>query len=308
MTYIESYANRLLGLARCEPGDALVIDPYSCGDVFQTLTLMGHFRREHRIQRINFLCLNRAARTVSFFNNIDVLLTCGSIDEEKLAMLSQTRWYKNQNRIFIAPPSMHMDDVNNIERLDGTILMRLKKQILGIPEYALPELPTVQKKQAQVAYESALRQGLKPQSVIIFNHANTMKSMNPEVFKSLLDVFPGGVFFDKWSGAPVGWGKLLEIPLEQIPYFCDYSGNCICIRSGITELLSLSTSTIHTIYPGSRWMADWFPDKITTSEMFRTWGIRELGLNPNSQEKKIFIEDCDNDFVIASKILESVQN
>jgi hypothetical protein len=132
--------------------------------------------------------------------------------------------------------------------------------------------------------------------------------MNPEVFKPLINVFPGGVFFDNWSGAPKDWGNLLKIPFEQIPYFCNYAGHCICIRSGVTELLSLSTSKIYTIYPGSRWMADWFPDKFATSETFRTWGIRELGLNPQSQEKKIFIEDGDDFFKISQKILKAIQN
>ncbi len=306
MAQIHSYVQRLLGLTRTESGDALVIDPYSIGDVFQTLTLMDHFKRVHGVRRLQFMCRGRAARVICLFDSVDGVHLLDNFDEEKLSLLAQTHWYASQKTIFIAPPEMHMDGLRQMDCSRGENLMKLKKQILGLPEDLRPILPSPREKIVEAAYQSATSQGLKRGAVIVFNHAYTMKPMNPEVFRPLTDFFPEGVFFDDWSGAPNGWGQRLHIPLEQVPYFCDFAGNAISIRSGITELLSASKAAVHTIYPGSSWMADWFKNKDEAAEMFRTWGIQDLGLNSSSREKKIFIEDGDCPSVIAAKIQRSV--
>ncbi len=305
---LQSYVHRLMGMSRTGPDDALVIEPYSIGDVFQTLTLMDHVRRVHGVRRLHFMCRRRAARVISLFQNVDGVLLCEDIDEEKLALLAQTGWYAAQRNLFIVPPEMHMDGITRHAALDGLGVMPLKQKILGLPPDVQPVLPPAREAVVRAAHESAWCQGVRPGSVIIFNHAHTMKPMDPEVYRPLQTIFPSGVFFDGWSGAPEGWGRRLRMPLEQVPYFCDLAGQAICIRSGITELLSLSSARIHTLYPGGRWMADWFKDKAAAASLFRTWGIRDLGLNPRSLEKKLFIEDHDSPQAIATKILHAGQD
>ena len=307
MSHLQSYVQRLLAITRTEPGDALVIDPYSIGDVFQTLTLMDAFRKVHGIKHIQLLCRPRVARVFSLFENIDGLLLTDAIDEEKLSLLAQTRWFSQQNMVFVAPPEMHVNGNIFLEQSHNCHIMQLKKKVLNLPDDTQPVLPPHSEFIVNKARNSALRQGVKPGSVIIFNHAHTMKPMDTDVYRPLAKLFPGGVFFDGWSGAPSGWGYRLNIPLEQAPYFCDVAGTAICIRSGITELLSLSNAKIHTIYPGGNWMAPWFKNKADTAVMFREWGIRDLGLNPNSHEEKLFIENSDTLQTIAEKILRAVK-
>lgn len=308
MTHIEHYIQRLMGMSRTEPGDALVIDPYSIGDVFQTLSLMDSFRRVHGIRRINLMCCRRVARVISLFRNIDGIFLADAFDGEKLALLAQTRWYAQQKTVFVAPPGMHIDDVTRKDEGASWHIMAFKKAILGLPYDSQPVLPPIHDAVVHAAHVSAMRQGVRPDSVIIFNHAQTMLPMDPEVYRPLLEVFPQGVFFDGWSGAPSNWGRRLDIPLEQVPYFCDLAGHVICIRSGITELLSLSSANIYTIYPGGQWMARHFKNKDTTAEMFRNWGIRDLGLNPTSHEKKLLIENGDSVSTISGKILDSIRD
>ncbi|MBS7805555.1 hypothetical protein KIH24_13360 [Rhizobiales bacterium TNE-4] len=292
-------------MARIQDGDHVVIDPYSAGDVFQTLTLMDHFKRFHRVRRLHFICLRRAARVICLFNNIDSLLVLNAIDEEKLALLTQTHWYAKQSSLFVAPPELHIDGFEDQFSMH-TNYMKLKKYYLSLPDIAHPVLPPQNESIKLAAESAALRQGIVPNSVIVFNHAHTIKPLMPDVYLPLRDIFGENIFFDNWSNAPNDWGRRVDIKFEEIPYFCNLAGTAICIRSGITDVLSMSNSIIHTIYPGGQWMAPWFKDKNKVANSFRSWGIRDLGLNPNAAEQKIFIENGDDNEIIGSKILSSV--
>lgn len=301
MSKIAQFVGGILNLSRTGPDDALIIDPYSIGDVFQTMSLLDGLKQLNKFKRINVLCLTRTARVLSFFENFDGLYHLDSVDEMKFSILAQTKWYELQKNIFIMPPDMHVNYSHSFN-MYGCAVINYKKKILGLPNSFKPILPRPRSDVKRRALDYAEKIGLSSNSLIIFNHAQTIQPLNIDVFFPMLSLFPDKVYFDSWGGAPKSWGKSIDIPLEFIPFLCDIAGNVICLRSGITEILSLSSARIFTIYPGSRWMADWFVDKKNASDMFRTWGIRDLGLNLTSLETKVFVENNESTEDIGNKL------
>lgn len=136
-----------------------------------------------------------------------------------------------------------------------------------------------------------MEQGLQADSLIIFNHAHSAKRLPSNTYKSLLNLFPGGIYYDAWQKDTPKWAKPLKMSLMDVPVFADLAGSVLAVRSGMTELLSMSKANIYTIYPDTNWLSPWFQEDPRAVAAFRSHGIRDLQLNPDSTEKKIFIEN-----------------
>ncbi|MBU3621840.1 glycosyltransferase family 9 protein [Polynucleobacter sp. CS-Odin-A6] len=308
MSRLKPYIRRLMAITKTGPDDFLIIEPYSIGDIFHTLSLINEFRKSKPAgAKINLACKKRALPIVKMFSNIDNVWCYDDFDGQALDFIANSTWYQSQSNFFIMPPDMHDRLMENLPMLEGHNAINFKKNILGIPEKTQPELPALNQELKDRAAIGAANIGLRSNSIIIFNHAVTIKPLDNESFKSLDNLFHGRVYYDSMNGNAPSWTIPIRIPLDEIPYYANIAGNVITLRSGITDLLSLSNANIYTIYPGGNWMADWFHhNKPIISDQFRTWGIRDLGLNLESSEKKIFVENEDTHEIISNKIASHI--
>lgn len=307
-----SYVNNLKAATKTKENDILIFEPQSIGDIFQTLSLVNQLKIQRNIDKINFISTKRSTPIIKLFNNVNNVLELNNIDYLRLELFSNTEWYKNQKNI-VAPCTgnhiigqKHEDFIEWASAFFDKNPMEFRKETLGLPSSVRPELPHIPKDQYEKSVESAKRQGLNSDSLIIFNHAHSAHPLPSIIYKSLLDLFPGGVYYDAWANNIPQWAKPLKMSLVDIPTFADLAGAVINVRSGITELLSMSKANIYTIYPDTNWLAHWFQEDPRAVAAFRSHGIRDLQLNPESTEKKIFIENSYTKKEMAKKIYQIV--
>ena len=299
MRHAEYYKN----LTNTTKNDLLLIEPHSAGDVYHTLSLVEHLRAKIKPKNINLICTTKGLGVVKIFKNIDNVCTFPHLDCEKLQLLANTNWYTAQSQVFICPPSFTYSKCGS-----GAEHMLQKKQILGLLPENRPHQPGFIKSIFEQSLASAKRQGLASNSIIIFNHAHTIKPIPAAAYEALVAKYPGKVYFDKWSNNNIKGAIPLDIKLEEVPYFANIAGSIVCMRSGIVDMLAASSAKIFTIYPGSDYCNDWTPAdrRQEFMEFLKTWGIADLDLNPSANETKIFIENNDTIETMQSKLISNV--
>ena len=306
MSGLRHFVETLRNFTSSRADDILVIDPFSIGDVFQSLSIVSAFCKINKVDSINFVTKYDILKIVKMFPVVKNLYVNMHLNSVLIELLANTDWYKNQNKFFIMPPNMHLSLISHTGQLDGADMMFKKKKILGLSKDDIPLIPSLDSKVMEEISAKAKSLGITPNSVIIFNHARTMKPIKSECYFELNKIFPGEVFFDSFSNDIPSWARVLNIEIHEIPYYANYAGTVIALRSGITELLSMSSAKIFTIYPSSNYMQDWFSNKEMVASQFRTWGIKDLGLNLLTSEVQIFIENDDDTFAISKKIIKSL--
>ncbi len=307
------YVENLKAATKTGKNDLLIFEPQSIGDVFQTLTLINQLKKSKKAEKINFISSKRSTPIIRLFNNVDNVLELIHCDYSRLELLSNSKWYSSQKTIILPCAANHIvaheGSDGTTEWVSAFLLenpMEFRKKILGLPASARPALPEIPQAKREAALASALRQGLKPDSLIIFNHAYSAKPLPPSIYQQLLDLFPGGIYFDAWDKGAPKWAKPLQMSLADVPVFADFAGSVLTVRSGMTELLSMSKANIYTIYPDTNWLSPWFQEDPRAVAAFRSHGIRDLQLNPDSTEKKIFIENTYTTRRIGEKIRKVV--
>ncbi len=90
--------------------------------------------------------------------------------------------------------------------------------------------------------------------------------------------------------------------IDEIPYYAQLAGTVICLRSGITELLSCSDVNIITVYPNTHMVFDWSGDKAEVVQSFKNLTLEKLGLIGKAREYPLYCEDKDTAEVIAEKL------
>ena len=295
------YVGNLKAATKTGKNDLLIVEPVSIGDIFQTLTLVNQLKRSRKTEKINFVSSRRSTQIIKLFNNVNNVLELNHlhIDYSKMELLANSKWYESQQSIILPCTANHIvateGHSGTTEWVSAFLLenpMEFRKKNLGLPASARPELPEIPQAKREAALASALRQGLKPDSLIIFNHAHSAKPLPPSIYQPLLDLFPGGIYFDAWDKDAPKWAKPLQMSLADVPVFADFAGSVLTVRSGMTDLLSMSKANIYTIYPDTNWLSPWFQEDPRAVAAFRSHGIRDLQLNPDSMEKKIFIENA----------------
>lgn len=290
-------------MTRSTEDDILLIEPYSAGDIYQTLAFVDHLREKYHPRHINLACLHKGLGVVKLFNNIDNVCTFPYIDGEKIQLLANTKWYSSQSRLIVCYPSFFHN-----HSASGAEYMLQKKLILGLTPTTQPKQPEFNQVIFKQSQKSAKQQGLEPDSLIIFNHAYSIKPIPAAAYESLAEKYPGKVYYDKWSHKNIKGAIPLDIKLEEVPYFANIAGSVVCMRSGITDILAASSAKIFTIYPESDYCNDWTPADRRQGfmEFLKTWGIADLDLNPSANETKIFIENNDTIETMQSKLISNI--
>ena len=297
-------------MTKLEEKDYLLIEAHSIGDVFHTLSLAHHLKEKDPAAKIGLICSPRVIKIAKLFDYIDSIWTPLTWDahylDSYLELLVNTEWYKNQNKIIVTTPAFHLD--LNKDAKTGDDYLKIKKQIMGLPQQFTPKIPEKKISAFNNVLKSANEQGLTPNSLIIFNHAHSLNPLPAEVYSEIIKKFPGKVFYDSWSPQRLEGAQPINIGIEEVPYFADIAGTVLCMRSGITDILSISSAKIFTIYPGSKYVPEWIPtnNREFIANFFRTWGIKDLSLNTRTTEIKIFIENNDDIHEMSKKISTAI--
>jgi hypothetical protein len=270
---LDILSKQLLDATNTGFNDYLLIEPYSIGDVIQTLSLVPAFRKKYCLngEKINLICNPRAIPIIGLFQSVDFAsgLNCGPLEFHFEALAERYGSIHRHVPILMTPDMYSRGWLGRLLYACKINVMDCKKLILDLDLDERPIIPALNSETAEYkkALDNAVGQGLTKNSVIVFNHANSVNSIDAEVFKALKsrwdnifwDVVPNGI------GCPE-WAKPLSIPLEQVPIFVNYTGSAVTLRSGITDLLALSSSNIYTFYPNPKLIKDFILDYLPSHE------------------------------------------
>ena len=305
---LDLFASNLLEVSNTTVKDFLLVEPYSIGDAIHSLSLITAFRNKHCMngEKVNFICNNRALPVVNLFKNIDFAIGANLAPHEyQLEALADRYGPIPIGRPIPMPPDMYARGW--LSRLCGKGLLSpldAKKMILELDIDTLPNLPDLDKDLMQEMQSKANRWGLSSNSIIIFNHANTMKEVDEKIFRPLQKIWKDRIFYDATVEGKgiVEWAKPIKMTIEEVPYFTQYAGFAICIRSGITDLLALSDANVITIYPNQSMLYDWSGNKKEVMKGFRNLTLEKLRLSERAREFPIFCEDDDSVDSIADRL------
>ena len=129
MSGLIHFVDTLKNFTKTNPNDVLIVDPFSIGDVFQSLSIASTFCKLKGMKNINFICKHEALKVVEMFSIVKNLYINKHLDSLKIELLANTDWYKNQNNFFIMPPNMHLSLISETGRLDGNDMILKKKKI-----------------------------------------------------------------------------------------------------------------------------------------------------------------------------------
>jgi hypothetical protein len=309
-SHIDVYAHQLLSKTNTTQSDYLLIEPYSIGDVFHTLTLLNEFKKKYckPEQKINFICNHRAVPIIKFFGNVNNVL---GMDCSHFHMASLAERYNvcMPGVPIITAPDMYARGYLARLVMAGKISnMDAKKLLLELDLNTMPLVPNLNSQLSPIATEKAISQGLTEQSIIIFNHATCLKSLNPDVFLTLKKYFGDSIFYDATMGdkGKIPWAKPLTMSIDDVPYFVNYAGSAISIRSGITDVLALTNADIYTIYPNSVIMMDFFANKIEMANAFKRSTLYDFEIYAKDREVIIQLQENDNINSIGNKIDQAI--
>jgi len=305
---LDLFAKKLIEVTKTTSRDFLLVEPYSIGDAVHTLSLVNAFKNKHckNGEKINFLCNNRSLPVVNIFRNTDYAVGVDlSPYEYQLEALADRYGPIPLGRPIPMAPDMYARGW--IGRLMGAGLIQTivaKKMILELDIDTKPYVPQLDSNIRKSMEDKARSIGLKSNSIIIFNHANTMRELNEEIFLPLQKYWGDRVFYDATldNKGVISWAKPIKINLDEVPYFASFAGSALCIRSGITDLLACADARVITIYPNQSMLFDWSGDKIKVMKGFKTLTLANLGIGGKSKEYPIFCEDDDSVESVANKI------
>ncbi len=311
---LDLFAEKLLEASRTGPTDYLLIEPYSIGDAFHTLALVDEFRGKYcqNGQQVNLICNVRSLPLVKIFRNINyaIGIDCGP-HEYQLEALAERYGPVPVGRPILMPPDMYargwLGRLSGAGRLNP---IEAKKLILELGFRVNPRVPQLDETVLEAIKPKAEKIGLGAHSVIIFNHANTMKEVNPEIYKPLVKYWGDRIFYDATieGKGNVSWARPLTMAIDEIPYYAQLAGTVICIRSGITDLLSCCDTNIITVYPNTHLVFDWSGDKAEVVQSFKNLTLEKLGLIGKAREYPLFLDDNDTAEAIAEKLDAIIKN
>lgn len=310
---VDIFAKNLLERTNTGSDDFLFIEPYSAGDVFHTLSFLSAFRAKYckSGQNINMICNPRGLGVVKLFRNVNTVLpmNLGSL-EYHLEALVQRFPFCGSGVPIVTCPDMHargfLSRLCQDNRINGLIA---KKLILELELDEKPSIPELDDRKRAVAEARAAALGLTSGSVIIFNHASSVKSFPHEVFKALLQRWrPEQIFYDcvGTEGSAVPWAKPITMDIEEIPYLVDIAGAAVTIRSGITDILSACTARIITLYPTSSFLHDWHGDKQKVAANYVNYTLEKFELDQRVNEYPVFLVEGEGLEEIKHRLLSAV--
>lgn len=309
---LDILAQKLLSISNTNKNDFLLIEPYSIGDAVHTLSILNAFRNKFCLngEKINLICNPRAVPVAKLFNNVDTIvgMDCHSF-EYQFESLAERYGPCPRYAPIPMPPDMYARGwLGRLITRGELNPIDAKRLILEIDDNKTLYRPELNPSNADLAIERAKRYGLVKNSVIIFNHALTIKPLNPEIFRSLKSLFGDNVFYDVHNQNPSPtWAKPIKIDLADIPYVVNFAGFAVSIRSGITDLLSVSNAKLITIYPNSSQIFDTTENKAKLCSAFRFLTLNKLGLDFNDNETPIFFQDTDTAQDLSEKLVNSIK-
>ena len=305
---LDLFASEVIKVTKTTQKDFLLVEPYSIGDAVHTLSLVNAFREKHcrNGEKIHFLCNERSLPLVKIFNNIDYAVGANlGPFEYQLEALAERYGPVPIGRPIPMPPDMYARGWFGRLCAAGVIHpLVAKKLILELELDTRPYVPVLDQNIRQKMDEKAQSLGLERDSVIIFNHANTMREMDAAIFLPVKKIWGDRVYYDASvdQKGVVNWAKPIKMSIEEVPYFSNFAGSVLCIRSGITDLLAFSDASVITFYPNQSMLYDWSGDKIKMMQVFKGMTLENLGLTGRCKEYPVFCEDLDNVDTIADKL------
>jgi hypothetical protein len=305
---LECFIDDLLLLSKTGHNDYLIIEPYSIGDVIHTLSLLPEFRKRYcnNGQKINLICNKRCVQIVKTFKVIDNVtgIDCGHL-EFQFELIARRFGFVTTHMPIVMAPDMHFrGKLAALTYKHRITPIEARALILDLDLETMPQMPPLNDAIRNLCKIKASEQGLIENSIIVFNHANSIKPVVSKCYYELRDLFNGNIYFDEGNNDPKipGWGKSIKIDLEHIPYYVEMAGSAICMRSGITDILGMADVKFATIYPNSNMMNDWMGDKFKMSQVFSKMTLKYLNLGKWHNEIPIYISEQDSIIQISNKI------
>jgi hypothetical protein len=305
---LDCFVDDLLLLSKTGHNDFLIIEPYSIGDVVHTLAFITEFKRNYCKdgQRVNLICNKRCVPVAKLFNNIDnvIGIDCNNYEIQFESIASNFGVLSTHIPIIMSPDMYLSEKLSRLVRGNKINLLQVKPLILGLDTNAIPEVPQFDPRIFEICVQRAQIIGLKSDSLIIFNHANGIKSLNPNAYIGLRDKFGDNIYFDMNMDRELipKWAKSIKIDLEYIPYYVEIAGAALSLRSGITDILSMCKVNIYTIYPNSTMFKKFHGVPSDLVNLYRESTLSNLKLGNYKLEKPIFLYDEDTFISTVSKL------
>lgn len=310
---IDLFAEAILKQTETKENDYLIIDPYSIGDVVHTLSLIDAFKLKYCLKetKINLLCNERCVGVAKLFKNINKVfgMNCGPYEFQFESLVGRFPGCRPGIPMVITP-DMHSNGWLGRLCSEGRInCIEAKKLILELDINTESKIPKLEPKKIEHYKVIADKIGLNKKTALIFNHANTIKSINPDIFINLDKIFEK-IFYDD-SVNPKGVipnAIPIKMTIEELPYIANCCGAVINIRSGITDLLSFCDTKIYTIYPNSNMMMDFVGDKYKAAQSFLNLSLRGLKLGNFENEIQIIINENEDLYEVSEKLTNIIKN
>ena len=306
---VDDLANHFLSNLGVSDIDWLIIDPLSIGDAYQTLALLPEFRRKHMAPgaRLFYMCSERAAPMVQMFDAVDVVV--GHRVDYNICYLFAERYGLGPGVPVVMGPAMHAGGW--LQRLlDHGLISALhaRKLILGLDLDCPIRHAQPSDQMRRDAEETARAHGVEAgRSLLIVNHATTMKPLPVEAFADVVAEFPGPVFTDTTVDptALIPGTKPISIPLDQMIPIAEQFGHILTLRSGIVDLISDARTRIFSIYPRPADAQTWITDKAAWVSAYRNATLEKMGLSGRAVERPILLAADDDVAAISRRIAQS---
>ena len=310
---LDIFAKQLLDNSGTGENDYLLIDPYSIGDVIHSLSLINEFRSQYckRNQKINLICNHRAVPVAKLFKNIDnvVGMDCDAHHFHFAALADRYNLCAPGIPIIITPDIYSRGWLGRLFVANKINIIEGKRLILELALDKDPQMAAFDSDQYQISKQKAIQQGLKENSIIIFNHATTARRAHSDSFLGAKEIYGDNVYYDatKNERSAIEWAKPLNIALEDVPYFATYAGAAISIRSGITDLLSMSKAKLLTIYPNAAGLTYPIDERREMSKAFMNYSLENLRLGNFRNETVLQYLDDDSVESVRQRVLDALR-
>ena len=303
---VDDQANHFLSNLGMSEIDWLIIDPLSVGDAYQTLSLLPEFRRKHMAPgaRLFYMCSDRAAPIVEMFGAVDVVV--GHRVDYNICYLFAERYGLAPGVPVVMGPAMYAGGW--LQRLlDHGLISALhaRKLILGLDLDCAIRHAEPSDQMRRDADETARAHGVESgRSLLIVNHATTMKPLPVEAFAEIVAQFPGPVFTDTTMdpSALIPGSKPIAIPLNQMIPIAEQFGQVLALRSGIVDLIADARTRIFSIYPRPADAQTWVTDRAGWVGAYRNATLEKMGLTGRAVERPILLAADDDIAAISRRI------
>ena len=303
---VDNLANHFLSNLGLKDIDWLIIDPLSIGDAYQTLSLLPEFRKKHMAPgaRLFYMCSDRAAPMVPMFGVVDISVA-HRVDYNICYLFAEA--YKLGPGVpIVMGPAMYAGGWMQ-RLLDAGLIsaLHVRKLILGLDLNCPIRHPVPTDAMRQGAEKTARDNGVKPgRSLLIVNHATTMKPLPVEAFADVVAGFPGPVFTDTTTNqsALIPGTRPISIPLDQMIPIAEQFGQVLALRSGIVDLIADSRSQIFSIYPRPGDAQSWVTDQAGWVGAYRNATLEKMGLSGRAVERTIVLEAEDDIPAVSHRI------